>query len=93
MNDTSGEISQLERDSNGEITTKPVIGWTIASLAGVAVLVSIQCEETPMGFETGDCQSVQLVMTVEKCLELARELTRLAGIVLDEQLRSVWPAN
>lgn len=76
---------QFELDENGEVVMKPVTGWKIAPVAGIAVLLAIQYVETPAELETGDSKSIQLVLTPQKCLELAEVLTRVAKRILEPQ--------
>jgi hypothetical protein len=82
---------QFETDRDGNIITKPVIGWTTATLADISVLLVIQYIETPQEIETGG-KSIQFVMMPQQCLELAEKLTTLAKRVLD-QPPSGKPAN
>ena len=86
-------LADLETDSNGDIITQPLTGWTTATLAGIAVLLAFQCVETPLELETGSSKSIQLVLTPEQCLELAERLTELAMSLLEVQSYPGKPAN
>jgi hypothetical protein len=68
-------VDDLETDSNGDIITNPVIGWTTATLAGMSVFLAIHYVETPLELETEDGKSIQMILTPQQCLELAERLT------------------
>jgi len=78
-------VDDLETDSNGEVITHPVIGWTTATLAGISIFLAIHYVETPLETETEDGKSVQMVLTPQQCLELAERLTNLALSLLEDQ--------
>lgn len=73
----------LQTDAQGNIITKPVIGWTTGILAKISVLLAIQYIETPAEFETGG-KTLQFVLMPQQCLELAEKLTTLAQHVLQD---------
>ena len=75
----------LQTDSAGDVLTKPVTGWTTGTVAGIAVLLAIQYVETPAELETGDSKQIQLTLTAQQSLELAKKLTTLAEILLADQ--------
>ena len=82
------DIQQLAKDSDGNIITKPVTGWTTGTVAGIAVLLAIQYAETPEELEKGHSKQIQLTLTAQQSLELAEKLTTLARILLADQSRS-----
>jgi hypothetical protein len=83
---------QFETDSDGNIITNPVTGWTSAWFAGMTVVLAIRYASTPQALESGENKSIQFVLTPQQCLELAARLTTLANSVLD-QPPSSKPAN
>jgi hypothetical protein len=84
--------SNFETDTDGNIITNPVTGWTMASFAGMGVILAIQYAETPLALERGESKSIQFALTPQVCLELAEKLTKLARHLLD-QPSSDKPAN
>ena len=83
----------FETDSDGHIVTKPVTGWTTASLAGVSVLLAIQYAETPQALETEDSKQIQLVLMPQQCLELAEALKKAGKSLLEDQSPPAKPLN
>lgn len=77
--------SDFELDAKGEVITKPVIGWTIASVAGMSVLLAVQYVETDEQLLAMRGQSVPLLLTPRQCLELAEELKKHASNILDSR--------
>lgn len=76
--------AQLETDKDGNVITKPVIGWTIRSVAGVAVLLAIEYADTPLDIEMGG-KSLPLVLTPPQCLELSQALAKASTQLLADQ--------
>jgi hypothetical protein len=72
----------FELDADGKIITKPVMGWTIAPVAEIAVLVTVQYADRREELETGGKQ-IQLLLMPQQCLELAEVLTRQANRILE----------
>jgi hypothetical protein len=82
---TKDEIRQLEKDSNGDIITRPVTGWTTGTLAGIAVLLVLEYAESPQELETGHSKSIQLALSVQQSLELAERLRTLGKRLLEDR--------
>ena len=74
----------LETDANGLVVTRPVLGWTTATVAETAVILQIQYSERPADMNTGG-KSLQFVLTPPQCLELAEVLTQKAKRILDQK--------
>jgi hypothetical protein len=72
----------IELDANGMVVTRPVLGWTTATAAEIAVILQIQYSEKPADIDTGG-KSLQVVLTPPQCLELAEVLTRNAQRILN----------
>ncbi len=72
----------IEKDAQGMVVTRPVLGWTTAAVAGTAVLLQIQYAEKPADIGTGGL-SLQVVLNPHKALELAETLTKQARRIVD----------
>jgi hypothetical protein len=79
-------LDNLTKDENGNIVTRPMTGWTMFSLADIAVGLAVEYVESPHQLETGSRKSLQLALTPQACLELAEALTRQARRLLDSTL-------
>jgi hypothetical protein len=77
----------LHKDADGNIIVKPITGWTTTAVAGTSVLLAVQYVETPAELETGDSSQIQLLLTAQRCLELADALKRLAQSLIEDQSR------
>ena len=73
--------TQFELDESGMIVTRPLLGWTIAPVAGVSVLARLDYAEKPEYILTGG-KSVQLILTPQQAIALADVLTRHAKHIL-----------
>jgi hypothetical protein len=74
--------ANFETDAAGNIVTRPVLGWTTAPAAGMAVIVKLDYAETPQELQTGG-RSLQVILTPQQALELAEILTTQAKRVLN----------
>ncbi len=72
----------LEINPDGTISTRPVLGWTTAAIAGTTVFLQIQYAEKPADIATGGL-SLQVVLTPQQALELAETLTKQARRIVD----------
>ncbi len=77
----------FEKDANGMIILRPVLGWTAAPVAEIALLLQLQYAEGEADIETGG-KSIQFSLTPPQCLELAEVLTRRANQILNSKLSS-----
>jgi hypothetical protein len=76
---------KFETDSTGNVITKPVTGYAVVPVAGIAVLLCIQYAETPEELESGDSKQIQLVLMPQQALEIAEAVTKRAKILLGYQ--------
>lgn len=83
----------LEMDSNGNVVTRPVTGWSVLTLAGMSVLAAIQYAQTPQELETGNSKQIQLVLMPQQCVELAQALKKAGKSLLEDRSDSQRPAN
>jgi hypothetical protein len=71
------------RDEEGRIITCPVTSMGVTPLADIASLVlTLQYVETPEELEINDYSQLQFQLTAPLALELARELERVATLLL-----------
>jgi len=74
---------QLQKDSEGNILTVPVIAWGITPVAEASSLIlTIQYAETLQELERGEVKQLQMQMTTQKALELAEELRKATSVIL-----------
>lgn len=86
-------MSELQTDSSGNIVTKPVTGWAIHRVAGIAVLLAIEYADTPEELEKGANKRMQFVLNAPKTLELAEALTRAANGIMSDPIPQGTPLN
>lgn len=72
----------LDFDSSGNIVTCPVLGWTTAPVAGMAVLLRLEFARNEEQLRTGG-EALQAILTPQQALELAETLTTQARRILD----------
>lgn len=84
---------QVQKDRDGNIISKPVMGWALMPVAGIAVLLAILYAETPQELETGDTRQIQFVLTPQACLELAERLTSIGKELLESHSPADKPPN
>jgi hypothetical protein len=75
--------SELERDKDGTILTRPVTDWATHSLYGSAIVLAIEYVHSQQELEKGDRHQIQLVLTRQGCLDVAEALTKAANRVQD----------
>jgi hypothetical protein len=76
-------MKPLETDSEGNVILKPVTGWTMAPVAGIAVLLAIEYVTNDHELETGVRHAIQFVLTPPKALEIAEVLQKQAKRLLE----------
>ena len=69
----------FEVDKNGNVITRPLMGWLAAPAAGIAVILAVHYAESDADIENHTPKSLQLILTPHQCLELAELLTRQAN--------------
>jgi hypothetical protein len=74
-------LALIETDHQGNVVTRPVLGWVAAPLAETSVLLRMRYAETPQDIDKGGLQ-LQFVLTPPQDQELAAELTRQAERIL-----------
>jgi hypothetical protein len=77
----SNLISDLEKDLDGNIILRPIVGWTTGTVAGTGVILAIQYIEALEELESKG-KRIQLALLPAQCLELAEILTQLASTIL-----------
>jgi hypothetical protein len=80
----------LEKDASGKIVTRPIMGFTTAPIADMAILFKVRYAETPEQVKTGG-KSIQFALSPDQALSLAQMMTTQARRILDQKPGS--PAN
>lgn len=75
----------LQIGDDGNIITKPVMGWSTVSAAGVAVIVVIHYVDTPAELQTGNSKQIQLILRPEMCQEMSVSLSNAAKLLLQNR--------
>jgi hypothetical protein len=84
----------FKTDSNGNIITKPVTGWTTALVANSAVILAIEFLELKSNEpQTAYGDSIQFVLTPPQCQELSEILARAATAAMPKSADSKTPLN
>jgi hypothetical protein len=76
-----GTAKGFDTGPDGNVITQPLLGWTVAQVAGMTVLARLQYAETPADIGT-EGRAVQLVMMPQQALDLAEVLTKQANRIL-----------
>jgi hypothetical protein len=77
-------MSDFKLDRDGNIPTKPLVGWTIGQVGGVALLLEAQYAQSPEELETEQQQTLCLALSIPLALQLADALKRHAEKLLNE---------
>lgn len=72
---------ELDTDNEGNVIISPLMGWTMTSVAGTAVLLRLEYATTPEERRTGG-RVLQTVMSPAQALEIAEALQRHAHRIL-----------
>lgn len=75
---------QYLRNEKGKIEVMPLIGWHTESF-GHGLLLQVRFAETPTDLAEGMLGVVQLGVSAEQALLIAKELTNLANQILGTQ--------
>lgn len=79
-------------DKNGNIITKPVLGYaTATAFGGMAGILGIEYAETDQEVQKISGKSSQFALTLEQCELLADALTKLANTIRERQSQSKGP--
>lgn len=73
---------EFDLDDAGNIIAFPVLGWSMAPVAGMTVLLRLQFARDQDGLRTGG-EALQFVLTPGKAQELGEALTRQAQRLLN----------
>jgi len=68
----------FELDEKGEIPTKPLTGWNIGHLKGMALLLEVHYAETQEELETGERHALCLAISLPLALQLSEALKKYA---------------
>lgn len=77
MSDTDG----LEKDTSGKIITRPVKGFSSATIADMAVFLQVRYAETPEELKTKG-KTIQFSLTPQQAMELASMMATQAKHIL-----------
>jgi len=77
--------SELQKDENGNVVTKPITGWSVTPVAEISILLAIEYIETLEEFENDGRHQIQFVVTPHECLNLAETLTKLGKRLLGDR--------
>jgi len=72
----------MKADNEEVVQLKPLTGWKIAEVAGVAIVLSVEYAGSAEDLDREVSQEIPLVLTVEQCFELAAALKRNADLLL-----------
>lgn len=73
----------FESDQKGNIVTKPVLGFSSAVIANMAVLLIVSYADTPEALETDEAKAIQFAMSPEQCFDLAEIFIKQAKRIMD----------
>ncbi len=80
---------KLQTDSAGNVITQPLTGYAVKPVANLLGLLVLQYAPTPESIEIEEKrQQVQIVLTAPQGLELARALTKLSELLLQDTEKS-----
>ncbi len=77
------DTTELENDSDGNVVTKPIIGWSVGTAAEVSVLLVIEYVEDLQQMESGDSRTIPFTLLPLQCLELAEALIKASKKLLE----------
>lgn len=72
----------LEKDAQGKIITRPIMGFSTAPIADMAIFLKVRYAETPDQLKT-EGKSIQFAMTPDQALELASMMVTQARRIID----------
>jgi len=83
----------LPIDSAGNVPLRPIAGYSVATIAGIAVSFSFDFADTPEDLQREQYRSLRFVLTPPQALEIAETLTKVAKRLLDEPLSPAAPLH
>ncbi|HVZ68499.1 MAG TPA: hypothetical protein VG891_03490 [Rhizomicrobium sp.] len=78
-----GNTDDLEKDASGKIVTRPIMGFSSAPIAGMAIFLQVRYAETPEQLKAKG-KSIQFSLTPEQALELASMMATQAKRIIDQ---------
>jgi predicted Zn-dependent protease len=76
------DTDDLEKDAQGKIVTRPVMGFSTAPIADMAIFLKVRYAETPEQLKT-EGKSIQFAMTPDQALDLASMMVTQARRIMD----------
>jgi hypothetical protein len=76
-------MAEYDLESNGNILTKPVMGWSISHAAGAALLLTIHYADTPEELQRLKFKPITLALTPILGLEIAEALKKHSQNLID----------
>ena len=70
-------------DVQGNIITKPVVGYATVPLGGMALLLGVRYVDSDEELNSGNSKQIQLTLTPQQALEIADSMTRQANLLLE----------
>jgi hypothetical protein len=67
-------MADFDKNERGEIILQPIKGFSTIPTAGMNVLLQIRYADGPDAIETGPIRRVQILLTLQGCLDLADSL-------------------
>jgi hypothetical protein len=69
------ELNELEKDSTGDLVLRPITNWYVSALYDLGAIMNLSyVEET-------EARSIQLVLSTQQCLDLAKALIEQAKLI------------
>jgi hypothetical protein len=78
-------MAGFQLDSKGEIPTKPLKGWNLGHVNGMALLLEVHYAETQEELETDQKHTLCLALSLPMALELSERLRKYAEGFLSQQ--------
>jgi len=72
-------LNVLKTDDRGNVLEKPVVGWSVTTDRGVTVDAAFEYEDSAPAVHT---ETIQLGLTPQQALQLAKALTDIAKGIL-----------
>jgi hypothetical protein len=83
----------FELDEKGEIPTKPLTGWNIGHVSGMALLLEVHYAETQEELETGQRHALCLAISLPLALQLSEVLKKYAEEFLSQPNSGLGPVH
>jgi hypothetical protein len=73
----------FETDGQGNIITKPVVGYAAVPIEGMAVLLGVRYVDSDEDLNSASSKQIQLTLTPQQALEIAGSMARQAKLLLE----------